>query len=268
MTSEHGRSPAGFAATYTRQAATYDRSRSAGIETLEPLLAALAHAPGRHVLDIGGGTGNYAVALKDAGYDVLVLDMSQDMLTVAASKGLRVRRADATALPEPDSSADAVTMIAMLHQIPDWRAALCEARRVLRPGGLLCLLLYTSEHMTAHYFLDYFPSSRSWATTDMRPIAEYVNELPGATPHPIQIRGTDDLTMQVMRRHPSLALDPELTGQTSFFTRLQSENPQELATGLVRLAEDINFGRLPDSHDRDLVDGDAYLVVWQKPEHV
>ena len=266
MASAQDRSPAGFAATYVQQAATYDRSRSAGPETLEPLLVALAHAPGRHVLDIGGGTGNYASALRDAGYEVLVIDMSQDMLRVAASKGLRVRRADATSLPEDDSSADAVTMIATLHQISDWRAALSEARRVLRPGGVLCLLLYTSEHMAAHYFLDYFPSSRAWATTDMRPIAEYVRELPGSVAHPLQIRGTEDLTMQVMRRHPALALHPELIGQTSFFTRLQSENPEELSTGLGRLAEDIDFDRLPDSYDRDLADGDAYLVTWLKPE--
>jgi len=258
--------PAGFAATYARQARTYDRSRSAGAETLAPLLAALAGAPGRYVLDIGGGTGNYALALREAGYDVLVLDTSQDMLNVASSKGLSVRRADATALPEPDSCADAVTMIAMLHQIPDWTAALREARRVLRPGGVLCLLLYTSEHMVSHFFLDYFPSSRAWATTDMRPISEYVSELPGAVALPLQIRGTEDLTMQAMRRHPSLALDPELTAQTSFFTRLQADNPQELAEGMRQLAEDIDSGRLPESYNRDTDGGDAYLVTWQKPE--
>ena len=259
-------SPAGFAATYARQAATYDRSRSAGSETLEPLLAALADAPGRQVLDVGGGTGNYAVAIREAGYDVLVLDMSQDMLNIASSKGLRVRQADATALPELDSSTDSVIMIAMLHQIPDWPAALREARRVLRPGGVLCMVLYTSEHMAGHYFLDYFPSSRAWATTDMRPIADYVGQLPGAQAHPIQIRGIEDLTMQAMRRHPSLALDPSLTSQTSFFMRLQAENPQELAAGLSRLADDIGSGRLPDSYDRDMADGDAYLVVLTKGE--
>lgn len=260
--------PAGFAATYAQQARTYDRTRSAGPETLEPLLLALADAPGTHVLDVGGGTGNYAVALTDAGYDVRVLDMSQDMLDVAASKGLHVRQADATSLPQPDSCTDAVTMIAMLHQIPDWTAALREALRVLRPGGILCLLLYTSEHMAAHYFLDYFPSARAWASTDMRPISDYVSELPGAMALPLQIRGTEDLTMQAMRRHPSLALNPELTAQTSFFTRLQAENPQELTAGLRRLAEDVESGHLPDSYDRDMDDGDAYLVTWQKPGNV
>lgn len=265
MVPARDQSPVGFAATYARQAQTYDRTRSAGPETLDPLLLALAGAPGRFVFDVGGGTGNYALAMREAGYEVLVLDMSQDMLNVATSKGLHVRQADAASLAEPDSCVDAVTMIAMLHQIPNWKAALREARRVLRPGGILCLLLYTTEHMASHYFLDYFPSSRAWATTDMRPISEYVCELPGAVATPLQIRGTKDLTMQAMRRHPTLALDPELTAQTSFFTRMHAENPHELVAGLKRLAADIESGHLPDTHDRDMAHGDAYFVTWQKP---
>lgn len=256
----------GFAATYGRQAGTYDQTRSAAPATLEPLLAAIAAAPGRDVLDVGGGTGNYAAALADAGYDVLVLDRSPDMLAVAASKGLRTRRADATDLPVADASADVVTMVAVLHQIPDWRAALREARRVLRPGGVLALVLYTSEHMASHLFLDYFPSSRAWATQDMQPVAAYLGELPGARATPLQIRSTQDLTMQVMRRHPALALDPRLTAQTSYFARLRDENPDELAAGLDRLAADLAAGRLPEGFDRDLPDGDAYLVTWISDE--
>lgn len=266
MTFEHSNDATGFAATYIRQAQTYDRTRSAGQETLDPLLAALAEAPGRYVLDVGGGTGNYAMALTSQGFDVLVLDRSEDMLEVASSKGLRVRQADATNLPEPDGCADAVTMISMLHQIPDWVAALREAKRVLRPGGILCLLLYTREHMKSHFFLDYFPSSHTWAAQDMRPISDYLGALPGAAAQPLQIRGIDDLTMHVMRRHPSLALDPELISQTSFFARLHKEAPEELESGLRRLADDIKFGLLPASYDRDLADGDAYFVTWQKPE--
>jgi ubiquinone/menaquinone biosynthesis C-methylase UbiE len=255
----------GFASTYERQAETYDSTRSAGSETFGPLLAALATAPGRRVLDIGGGTGNYAKALSLEGYDVLLLDMSVDMLAIAAAKGLRVRQADATDLAEPDGCADAVTMIAVLHQVPDWRAALAEARRVLRTDGLLCLLLYTPEHMASHFFLDYFPNSQSWAVRDMRPIANYLDELEGAEAMALQIRKTDDLTMQVMRRHPELALNPNLISQTSFFTRLSEENPSELTEGLARLATDIASGRLPTGFDSDLPDGDAYLVTWRKP---
>ncbi len=256
---------AGFAGTYAGQAATYDRTRSAGAETAAPVLAALSAAPGRAVLDIGGGTGNYAAAMRAAGYAVTVADRSGQMLAVAAAKGLPVVRADAAALPFGDRSADAATMVSMLHQVPRWRKALAEARRVLRPGGVLCLLLYTREHMDSHFFLRYFPAGRGWAIRDTRPVADYAAELPGAGAVPLQIRGTDDLTMHVMRRHPALALDPDLRAQTSFFARMLREHPAELRAGLDKLAADIAAGTLPAGFDRDLPDGDAYLVTWRKP---
>ncbi len=124
----------GFAGTYSRQAHTYDLSRSAGQETLKPLIAALAHLPrGSVALDVGGGTGNYAVELAQRGLRVTVVDRSPDMLRVAAGKGLPVALVDATALPVPDGTVQAAMMISMLHQVPDWPQALREAQRILVP---------------------------------------------------------------------------------------------------------------------------------------
>lgn len=46
-----------------------------------------------------------------------------------------VRVGDATALDLPDASFDAAFAFDVLHHVPDWRRALAEVRRVLRPGG-------------------------------------------------------------------------------------------------------------------------------------
>lgn len=261
----HPRPGLGFADTYVVQAATYDRTRSAGTETLGPLLDALAKSPeGCRVLDVGGGTGNYAKAFRDAGYQVTVLDRSPEMLGVAASKGLRVMQADAAALPVRSESVGAVTMVSMLHQVPDWRGAVREAQRVVVPGGVVALVLYTAEHIRDHYFLDYFPSSRAWADHDHRPLADYRLALPGAHAIPLHIRGTDDLTMQIMRRHPQLALDDRFAAQTSYFARLAAEDPTGLAEGRAKLARDLTARRLPANYKDDLPQGDATLLEWRK----
>jgi SAM-dependent methyltransferase len=97
------------------------------------------------VLEIGGGGGAMAARLlaTQPGARITVTDYDEAMLAVARARlaafGDRasVRQADATQLPFPDGRFDAVLSFIMLHHVIDWEAALGEAIRVLRPGGLL-----------------------------------------------------------------------------------------------------------------------------------
>lgn len=59
------------------------------------------------------------------------------------------RVGDATALPVEDASTDLVVDFHALHHIPDWRAAVAEAARVLRPGGQLALTEMTARFVDA-----------------------------------------------------------------------------------------------------------------------
>ncbi len=58
---------------------------------------------------------------------------------------VRVEVGDATALPVDDDAADLVTCFHALHHIVDWRAAVAEVARVLRPGGRFALVEMTSR---------------------------------------------------------------------------------------------------------------------------
>jgi ubiquinone/menaquinone biosynthesis C-methylase UbiE len=59
------------------------------------------------------------------------------------------RVGDATALPVDDASVDLVVDFHALHHIADWRAAVAEAARVLRPGGRLALTEMTARFVDA-----------------------------------------------------------------------------------------------------------------------
>ena len=98
------------------------------------------------VLDVGGGPGAYAVWLTSRGYRVVLVDAVPlhvaHALDAAASadQSLAARVGDARRLEEPDGAADAVLLLGPLYHLTE-RAerlrALREARRVLRPSGLL-----------------------------------------------------------------------------------------------------------------------------------
>src|SRR5437879_4356233 len=95
---------------YGSQAARYDLTRGASPSIVEPLMRILAGAPGRRALDVAGGTGNYAAALRGRGLRPTVVDISAEMLVRARAKGLQAVRAEAESLPVADASVDAVVV--------------------------------------------------------------------------------------------------------------------------------------------------------------
>ena len=97
------------------------------------------------VLEIGGGSGAMAEALHErfpharlvvTDYDPMMVDTAQRRLQ-RTNPTATVTRADATDLPFPDGYFDGLVSFIMLHHVIDWQAALTEASRVLRPGGIL-----------------------------------------------------------------------------------------------------------------------------------
>jgi len=95
---------------------------------------------GKDVLEIGCGSG-YAAWLiaRDAPRSYLGVDVMPEQLELARQRQLpqaKFRLEDATALNSvAASSVDLVVVFGILHHIPEWKRAVGECRRVLRPCG-------------------------------------------------------------------------------------------------------------------------------------
>jgi ubiquinone/menaquinone biosynthesis C-methylase UbiE len=243
---------------YSNQARTYDETRAASPSVLGPLRKALAGAPGRRLADIGGGTGNYARALRDEGWDPVVVDREPAMLAHAASKGLETVQADAQRLPLDDASFDAVMLVSMLHHVEDQAAALAEARRILRPGGRLALMAFTREDIKKDWLTDYFPCTQEWMDESHATRDELLALLPGARRIEVVYRDLEDGSLAALSAFPEKMVDPKWHRQTSYFERLERFHGEELAAGLARLRADLDAGRAPRRP------GVASVFAWVK----
>lgn len=250
---------------YSNQAKTYDTTRAASPSVTAPVAAALGAPTGAaRLLDVGGGTGNYALALAASGWRPVVIDRNRAMVDVAAHKGLPVGQSDAAALPVATGSVDAVVLISMLHHVPDWGSALAEARRVVRPGGVVAAMVYAREHLYVHGLEDYFPTTQAHFAAGHQRADELHAALAGAEVTVVHYTDHVDGSLAALARTPELVLDPAVRRQTSFFEWAAREQPDETARGLAELEADLVAGGQPQERHaaRRAEIGDAFVVAW------
>lgn len=242
---------------FDRWAKTYDDTRGASPSVLRPLRHALGAPHGRSLLDIGGGTGNFAAPLAAAGFAVTLSDLSPAMTRRAAEKltGARVVAADAQRLPFRDASFDCAISVNVLRHVPDRALALREARRVLR-GGPLVVKVSVAETMRANWLQRYIPQLMSHQPP-YKTEAQIAEEIAAAGFSDVATRrfvyeDAVDGSFQAIKHVPELLLRDDVALNTAVLQRVPRD---ELRAALQAIRRDHASGRL-----REIIDEYAPLL--------
>lgn len=141
---------------YLRERDDFDAHARARYE-LEPHIpqfAGFAQAAGKRVLEIGVGVGADYLEWLKAGAQVTGVDLSQSSIERARRRceagGCQpdLHVCDAECLPFADNTFDIVYSYGVMHHSPDTLRCIREARRVLKPGGVLRIMIYHHPSLT------------------------------------------------------------------------------------------------------------------------
>ncbi|MEU5363029.1 class I SAM-dependent methyltransferase [Streptomyces sp. NPDC005925] len=204
----------------------------------------------RRVLDIGCGTGVFALLLAERGREVVGVDPAAASLDVARSKPGAERvgwiRGDATAVPP--LRVDLVTMTANVAQeiagAREWSTTLATARAALRPDGRL---VFETRN----------PARRAWEEWN-REASHRVTEIPGVGPVEswVRLTGVDGPLVSFRWTYVFAADGRTLTSDSTLRFRERHEVEADLAThGYV--LEDVR-----DAPDRP---GREFVFVARRP---
>lgn len=138
---------------------------------------------GMRVLEIGcgRGVGTEIIFEQFGAREVHAFDLDPDMFEKARKRlscyppdRLKLYVGDATSIDEPDACFDAVFDFGIIHHIPNWKDAVSEVARVLKPGGKFFFEEVTSHALGRWFYKNFLehPQSQHWFDRD-----QFVSEL-------------------------------------------------------------------------------------------
>ena len=210
----------------------------------DPRIARLVHealGDARTVINVGAGAGSY----EPGDRHVVAVEPSAAMRAQRPSSLVPALNATAEQLPFDDGSFDAAMALITIHQWSDVEAGLGEMRRVSR--GPVAILTFEREALTEFWLSEYLPETL--AVEQVRfPSTDHVVSVLGGEVEvlnvPIPIDCVDGFGEAYYAR-PEAFLEPEVRAAQSGWALT---DPDAVARGLARLADDLASGRWDERH--------------------
>jgi len=218
-------------------AEAYRHSREVPLEGLTSWRDAIARhldpGPVDTVVDVGAGTGGFALALRRwLGVRVVAVEPDPAMRAlIPAAPGLDVLDGRGESLPLPDASVNGAWLASVMHHLDDLSATATELRRVVRPGGVVLIRNTFPGRCARDLRVRYFPE-----------IARQVEGYPSVEQvcSAFARVGFEQVALEQLAQRSAPTLQEwarRLNRDTD--SKLRRLTDEEYAAGLARLAEDI-----------------------------
>ena len=251
---------------YDRIGIGYDTTRRPDPVIAERLGRHLAQDRSGNYLDIACGTGNYTSTLAQDGGGWTGIELSSKMLTEASGKSSQVQWCIGNAMALPFSGAvfsGAMCTLA-IHHFAELLPVFQEAYRVLDRGRFV-ILTATPVQMQSYWLNEYFPDAMVKSIEQMPALDLVTGALTQAGFTSIDTEGFDirddlqDFFLYSGKYRPEMYLDEGVRRGISTFASLA--DPEEVTSGCLRLAEDIQSGRIDEVRASYENQGGDYLFV-------
>ena len=130
----------------------YHFIRTIALKNKLNLIASLQKANGT-LLDIGAGTGDFLIAAKNHGWDIIGIEPSDKARAVAMTKGASFIQ-NTTDLES--SSCDIITMWHVLEHVPNYISQIKELKRLLKPDGTILIAVPNFKSFDAQHYGEFW----------------------------------------------------------------------------------------------------------------
>ncbi|PQJ12040.1 class I SAM-dependent methyltransferase [Flavipsychrobacter stenotrophus] len=249
----------------------YNTTRKADPYIVGHLYELLQPIDGGSYLDIGCGTGNYTTALHARGLSFTGVEPSTTMLQEARAKSNSIPwlQGYVENIPLTAESMNGAIATFTTHHWQQHELGFAELYRVLKPGGHVVILTFTTQQVDGYWLNHYFP--KMIQNTMGREVG-YDATMAAACKAGFEIQTTEkyfvqpdlqDLFCYAGKHHPQMYFDPAVRSGISAFA--VSADEAELQEGLAQLEQDISTGQfaaIKDNYNSD--SGDYIFAVLRK----
>jgi SAM-dependent methyltransferase len=255
---------------YDEIGAHYDTTRQADPYIVGRLIHHLRVESAGTYLDLACGTGNYSVAVANAGNHVHGIDQSRRMIAAARQKGRAVtwHLGNVEALPFRAEVFSGVMCTLAIHHFRALLPAFREVFRVLARGRYV-LFTSTAEQMRGYWLGAYFPTAMERSVAQMPSLQEILQALEQSGFAAIHTESYEvrhdlqDFFLYSGKHRPEIYLDPRVRSGISTFAALA--DAAEVQDGCRRLSQDIQSGRLAEvMAGYQQAQGDYLFVISEK----